>query len=587
MASSTDPFGNGSAPVNDDFDMSEYVNFEQSFHNSPSPTSVKIEPHNSLDPRDILLNGPAQQRQQYNGPSHNYDQFQQQTGLPSGSISHVHAVNQFSNSNHVRPTDFGAVQLANYNTGFELAYDGQGSSDANNLFVTNDNTDDYAIDPSTLVDGTQPPSSFRAWPGMHSQQAKEQAQAQAEAKQQQHDEALRSQQPLPSNFEQTFDGRSRSQTNASEPRVNEQISRLLTQMRQNSTASQDDLEEGRGSLTGTSASHLRRGEDDMDEDERLLASEEGKKLSSKERRQLRNKVSARAFRSRRKEYITQLEGEVAAKNNKCNEFKVTNRHLLEQNRQLTQLCKAMLNHPSFGTFMEDISSDPSILNTLAPQSTSSANNSQRSQQSQQSSNKLEQSQTSQAPPPQQQNIQVGMAMIPESNLDFSMLNLGASHWQGAHYQQPQIFALHEVPSGPSLERLQTRLLSDKVVRAPEEADDVGKVTTPTVKNVPVPFITEPEAPSSTAELDLEDIKDDPNFALYVNSAPVNTNSPLGLTTVLTQLEQSLSEKSASYFHLHVHSWEDEAQCVRAVDRFFARSEGVLRRIDAAAHHVPR
>ena len=34
--------------------------------------------------------------------------------------------------------------------------------------------------------------------------------------------------------------------------------------------------------------------------ERLLASEEGKKLSSKERRQLRNKVSARAFRSRRK-----------------------------------------------------------------------------------------------------------------------------------------------------------------------------------------------------------------------------------------------------------------------------------------------
>jgi hypothetical protein len=45
---------------------------------------------------------------------------------------------------------------------------------------------------------------------------------------------------------------------------------------------------------------MRKEEEDMDEDERLLASEEGKKLSSKERRQLRNKVSARAFRSRRK-----------------------------------------------------------------------------------------------------------------------------------------------------------------------------------------------------------------------------------------------------------------------------------------------
>lgn len=45
---------------------------------------------------------------------------------------------------------------------------------------------------------------------------------------------------------------------------------------------------------------MKKDEEEMDEDERLLASDEGKKLSSKERRQLRNKVSARAFRSRRK-----------------------------------------------------------------------------------------------------------------------------------------------------------------------------------------------------------------------------------------------------------------------------------------------
>jgi hypothetical protein len=51
---------------------------------------------------------------------------------------------------------------------------------------------------------------------------------------------------------------------------------------------------------------MRKDEEEMDEDERLLASEEGKKLSSKERRQLRNKVSARAFRSRRKGTSTNL-----------------------------------------------------------------------------------------------------------------------------------------------------------------------------------------------------------------------------------------------------------------------------------------
>ncbi|CDU21995.1 uncharacterized protein SPSC_00625 [Sporisorium scitamineum] len=39
--------------------------------------------------------------------------------------------------------------------------------------------------------------------------------------------------------------------------------------------------------------------------------EEYKKLSSKEKRQLRNKISARNFRTRRKEYIGQLEGQIA------------------------------------------------------------------------------------------------------------------------------------------------------------------------------------------------------------------------------------------------------------------------------------
>ncbi|KAF5093813.1 hypothetical protein D0Z00_003842 [Geotrichum galactomycetum] len=46
---------------------------------------------------------------------------------------------------------------------------------------------------------------------------------------------------------------------------------------------------------------------EMDEDERLLASSEAKKLTARQRRQIRNRVSARQFRLRRKEYISQLE----------------------------------------------------------------------------------------------------------------------------------------------------------------------------------------------------------------------------------------------------------------------------------------
>lgn len=64
-----------------------------------------------------------------------------------------------------------------------------------------------------------------------------------------------------------------------------------------------------------------RDEMDLDEDTKLLMSEEGKKLSSKERRQLRNKVSARNFRERRKEYITHLESLVSKHQNEAATYK--------------------------------------------------------------------------------------------------------------------------------------------------------------------------------------------------------------------------------------------------------------------------
>ncbi len=71
-------------------------------------------------------------------------------------------------------------------------------------------------------------------------------------------------------------------------------------MRHGSVASSDEDATSGSNGVLPNIARMRKEEEDMDEDERLLASEEGKKLSSKERRQLRNKVSARAFRSRRK-----------------------------------------------------------------------------------------------------------------------------------------------------------------------------------------------------------------------------------------------------------------------------------------------
>lgn len=59
---------------------------------------------------------------------------------------------------------------------------------------------------------------------------------------------------------------------------------------------------------------------DMDDDERILASDEAKKLTSRQRRQLRNRVSARHFRLRRKEYINHLEALVINMTSKINKI---------------------------------------------------------------------------------------------------------------------------------------------------------------------------------------------------------------------------------------------------------------------------
>jgi hypothetical protein len=133
----------------------------------------------------------------------------------------------------------------------------------------------------------------RMYPGMHQQQA-----AMAKAQQQKHNDMLRQQQMQRRRVEEVPNGAAVRGSRQPDPVVEERISRLLQQMRANAVAA------GEASPSPSSVlphmAKAKKDEADMDEDERLLASEEGKKLSSKERRQLRNKVSARAFRSRRK-----------------------------------------------------------------------------------------------------------------------------------------------------------------------------------------------------------------------------------------------------------------------------------------------
>ena len=241
--------------------------------------------------------------QTLNGPSHNYDLYHQQTGFVPGAIANTMAVNQMNNTGY---QDFGGLDYAsNFSPENELfdfntspSQNTMGASDIDMEFDSPVDSQHFmsTINPSSIEQETgsrsSPPlmpaqtgSVGRLWPGAHSQAALAKAQAQQRQQQQ-----LIQQQTQRSASQQKARGKA-----PSDPLVEQKITQLLNSMRAKASSPDDEPLSSHGNLTRS-----KKEEEDMDEDERLLASDAGKKLTSKERRQLRNKVSARAFRSRRK-----------------------------------------------------------------------------------------------------------------------------------------------------------------------------------------------------------------------------------------------------------------------------------------------
>ncbi|MBE3043800.1 hypothetical protein IMZ48_14745 [Candidatus Bathyarchaeota archaeon] len=232
---------------------------------------------------------PAPQQPALSGPSHQYELYKQQTGIVPGALASTLAVNQNNNMPGYNPADLNYLGLSPGEDVFDFNTAPSGSLGASEMDMEFDSgtTDQFffedTVNPTALADqpspsmASQTSSVGRLWPGMHSQAA-------MAKRQQQQQPAPRPAQAKPRN----------KSGQPSDPIVEAKITQLLNSMRAKPGGEQH------GNMSVHSAHRIKKDEDDMDEDERLLASEEGKKLSSKERRQLRNKVSARAFRSRRK-----------------------------------------------------------------------------------------------------------------------------------------------------------------------------------------------------------------------------------------------------------------------------------------------
>lgn len=277
---------------------------------SPTPANLKRESsaHSTItSPTNTNIDDELQTPAK---PSHEYERFKQQTGLPSGSLAGLNAAYNsgfgFSSSGIDEMALMGDSSMMDggfYNTGLPLDSNvNMGGMDfQQNSFMFNDQSQDDFVDPSSIEEAPQ----VRVWPGMHQQAALAKAQAQAQQQQRQQQIALQKQQAAQAQQQQQQSRQQPAQAGRktssplSDSRTEETIARVVAQIRANSQSAASAMGDNRHDLL-PHIIRAKKDEEDMDEDERLLASEEGKKLSSKERRQLRNKVSARAFRSRRK-----------------------------------------------------------------------------------------------------------------------------------------------------------------------------------------------------------------------------------------------------------------------------------------------
>ncbi|PHH59286.1 hypothetical protein CDD81_3410 [Ophiocordyceps australis] len=506
------------APQNVDLDalldLSEYDNNYHSPSLSPTHTSKPIfaSPVTAAIATPSL---PSSASQTLSGPSHNYDMYRQQTGFVPGAIANTMAVNQTNNTGY---QDFSSLDylpsLSQDNDIFDFnTSPSQGTVDMDLESPPASQPQFFStVNPSSIEQESSGPlaspavsssssSVGRLWPGAHSQAAL--AKAQAQQRQQQH---LIQQQQAQRQGAQHPKPRAKAPQH-SDPLVEQKITQLLNSMRASSGS------DSQSQAVLANLPRAKKDEEDMDEDERLLASEEGKKLSSKERRQLRNKVSARAFRSRRKEYISQLEAEIATKVTENGALRSQNRALLEENKRLNDFSRMLLSSPSFSNFLDHLSTNPAA--------TTQSQVKVEPQQQVPTQNQVRKDVNPYGNQAQQQQ-QIGMAMIPENSVDFSLLSLD----NNSYNFRPQVFVV-DTPDVPV--SLDTSLLSGKtpsIVEEPLESND-GKVE-----------VTAPEwavaSPHATEQIDDatvdEGFESDPEFALFHSQSAASPPKPRNIDT---------------------------------------------------------
>lgn len=250
-----------------------------------------------------------------------------------------------------------------------------------------------------------------------------------------------------------------------------------------------------------------------------------------------------------------------------NDLRVQNRALLEENTRLSDLTRMLLSSPSFSGFLENLTTNapppaPQQQQMQPPQAPVMQEqivptqdrrlpkdvNPYMAQQAMQQQAQASQAQASQAQRAQQHqqmqqgqqsqqgghNEQINLAILPDHNIDFSMLDLGSVY-------QPQVFSVFALPET----RIDADVLSGKTSTFVGETnygrDD--KLEMPVIETVPVKEVGGVEGGDRVLE-ELEEEEEegeelDESFALF-SKVPTIATEEAGDAESTPEEEESLA-----------------------------------------------
>lgn len=235
---------------------------------------------------------------------------------------------------------------------------------------------------------------------------------------------------------------------------------------------------------------------------------------------------------------------------------------MEENTRLSDLTRMLLSSPSFSGFLDTLASNPAAIQTAqavqqpAPQP-----------QMEQPQRQMRKDINPYAAQQQmQQHQQIGMTLIPEQTMDFSMLDLASD---GFSSYQPQVFSVLSLPETV----IDSEVLSGKGSMFSPLSSDDEKVELPKVERLPVAAkVEEVEAPVIVDD----EFDADPAFALY--SAPVTKSSSPPADLDLSFLA-NLSIKPTAYELVVVNDGESNA-AMRRVERLAAQMDACVERLSS-------